>query len=58
MGEGGGGLNWTNFVLGGGMLGNFYLISLVTENAFITIKLLIFFHIYSDVAIGSTDINL
>ena len=40
------------------MLGNFYFISLVTENAFITIKLLIFFHIFSDVAIGSTVINL
>ena len=61
MGGGGRGeLNWTTFFFGGGgeMLGNFYLISLVTENDFITIKLLIFFHIFSDVAIGSTDIIL
>ena len=28
-------------------------ISKVTENAFITIKLLIFFQIFSDIAIGS-----
>ena len=27
----------------------------MTENAFITIKLLIFFHIFSDVAIGSQN---
>ena len=32
--------------------------SKVTENAFIMIKLIIFLHIFSDVAIGSTDINL
>ena len=37
---------------GEGVIGNFYLISLVT------IKLLIFSHILSDVAIGSSDINL
>ena len=30
--------------------------SKVTENAFLTIKILIFFHILSDVAIGSQNL--
>ena len=49
-GGGGGGDAWE-------FLFNF---SKVTENAFITMKLLIFFHIFGDVglAIGSTDIHL
>ena len=58
FGVGGGGLNWTkSLFLEGEMLGNFYLIALlvVTENAFITIKLLLFFRIISDVAIGSQN---
>ena len=55
-----GGLNWTNFLGGwGGGGGNalefLFNYSFVMENAFITIKLLIFFHIFSDVAIGSQD---
>ena len=55
---GGGGLNWTKFFLGGDAWEFLFNFSKVTENAFIPIKLLIFLHIFSDVAIGSTDINL
>ena len=38
---------------GGHACGFLFNFSKVTENAIITIKLLIFFHIFSDVAIGS-----
>ena len=45
-----------NFFWGGGggghACGFLFNFSKVTENAIITIKLLIFFHIFSDVAIG------
>ena len=41
---------------GGACLWNFlFSFSKMTEKAFITIKLLIFFHIFSDVAIGSEN---
>ena len=40
---------------GGGMLVDFYSISLKRRRMRITIKLLIFFHIFSDVAIGSEN---
>ena len=47
------------FFLGGGDAWEFlFNFSKVTDNAFITIKLIIFLHIFSDVAIGYTDINL
>ena len=40
---------------GGHACGFLFNFSKVTENAIITIKLLIFFHIFSDVAIGSEN---
>ena len=40
---------------GGHACGFLFNLSKVTENAIITIKLLIFFHIFSDVAIGSEN---
>ena len=40
---------------GGHVCGFLFNFSKVTENAIITIKLLIFFHILSDVAIGSEN---
>ena len=39
---------------GGGGGGATFIFSKVTENAIITIKLLIFFQIFSDVAIGNS----
>ena len=49
-----------NFFLGGGggghACGFLFSFSKVTENAIITTKLLIFFHIFSDVAIGSENL--
>ena len=54
---GGGEAKLDEFFFGGGGRGNawefLFNSSKATENAFITIKLLIFFHIFSDVAIGS-----
>ena len=47
-----------NLFLGGGGRGACLWISIfskVTENTIITIKLLIFFHTFSDVAIGSEN---
>ena len=50
------------FFCGGGGEGHpsefLFNFSKVTENAFITIKLLIFFHIFSDVAIGSQKFTI
>ena len=40
---------------GGGMLVHFYSISLKRRRMRITIKLLIFFHVFSDVSIGSEN---
>ena len=51
-------LNKTIFFLfwgGGDAWEFFFLFSKVKENALITIKLLIFFHIFSNVAIGSQN---
>ena len=57
-GGGGGGAKLDEMFLGEDAWKFWFYFSKVTGNAFITIKLLIFFHIFSDVAIGSTDINL
>ena len=48
---GGGSRGWQ----GGHACGFLFDFSKVTENAIITVKLLIFFHIFSDVAIGSEN---
>ena len=56
-GEGSRRMHEGNFLGGGGWraCGFLFNFSKVTENAIMTIKLLIFFHIFSDVAIGSEN---